>query len=60
MSCKYCENYDKNPDDWKPGDIIIVEQQSYTYVGDGFPYPVPMRYCQNCGDKLIKPKESPS
>ena len=53
MACQYCESYDKTPDMWVLGEIIITGSQGYTIVGDGYTYHnMPFNYCQCCGRKL--------
>ena len=50
--CGYCENYGKNGTEMKLGDVFIVSNAKYTFVGDGRPYSIPLNYCPNCGREL--------
>lgn len=54
MACNYCANFHKYPKTWELGDMILVDSQKYTFVGDGKLYNVPFRYCQNCGARLVR------
>lgn len=52
--CKYCENYEKNISEMKSGDVVIVSNAKYIFIGDGNLYSVPLNYCPNCGRKLSR------
>lgn len=50
--CEYCANYKKPYKELVLGDIFICSTATYTRVGDGMPFNIPMNYCPNCGKSL--------
>ena len=53
--CKYCENYFRKLEDLKPGEIMITQRARYLQVGSNKgAEAVPMKFCPNCGAKLLE------
>lgn len=50
--CEYCKAYFDDKIYNNIGDIFITSPALFTFVGDGDRYPVPMRFCPNCGEKI--------
>lgn len=55
--CEYCKAYFNVISYQHLGDIFIISPALFTFVGDGESYPVPMRFCPNCGEKIEQEEE---
>ena len=56
--CEYCKKFNVPFEDLALGDIFILQSAQYSYVGDGAPYSVPLRYCPACGSALKQMSET--
>lgn len=50
--CILCKNIGKSIRELQYGDIIMLQNPMYTYVGEGEPHPVPLIYCPLCGERV--------
>ena len=59
--CKYCKNFFRKIEDLKPGEITITQRARYIQVGSSRgAEPVPMKFCPNCGAKLLETSQKVS
>lgn len=50
--CIYCQNYQKTPDKWHDGMVLLLTSAKYTLIGDGKEYYVPLNFCPACGGAI--------